>query len=51
VCTLDERPSIFIRDKPILSSDRMLQKTITARFQLKIKPLVVDLKGLGAKTN
>jgi hypothetical protein len=25
-CTLDERPSIFIRDKPILSSERMLHK-------------------------
>jgi hypothetical protein len=25
-CTLDERPSIFIRNKPIFSSDRMLLK-------------------------
>jgi hypothetical protein len=25
-CTLDERPSIFIRDKPIFSSERMLHK-------------------------
>jgi hypothetical protein len=26
VFTLDERPSIFIRDKPIFSSKRMLHK-------------------------
>jgi hypothetical protein len=25
-CTLDERPSIFITDKPIFSSERMLRK-------------------------
>jgi hypothetical protein len=25
-CTLDERPSIFIRDKPVFSSERMLHK-------------------------
>jgi hypothetical protein len=25
-CTFDERPSIFIRDKPIFSSERMLHK-------------------------
>jgi hypothetical protein len=25
-CTLDERPSILIRDKPIFSSERMLHK-------------------------
>jgi hypothetical protein len=30
--TLDERPSIFIRDKQTFSSDR---RTMTARFQLK----------------
>jgi hypothetical protein len=26
ICTFDERPSIFIRDKPIFSSERMLHK-------------------------
>jgi hypothetical protein len=42
------RPVIFIREKPILSSERMLHNT--ARVQLK-KSLIVSLKGLGAKTN
>jgi hypothetical protein len=26
ICTLDERPSIFIRDKPTFSSERMLHE-------------------------
>jgi hypothetical protein len=25
-CTFDERPSIFLRDKPIFSSERMLRE-------------------------
>jgi hypothetical protein len=29
--TLDERPSIFIRDKPIFSSERMLHKDYYSR--------------------
>jgi hypothetical protein len=37
-CTLDERPSIFIRDKPIFSSERMLHKEYYC-------------KGLGWKNN
>jgi hypothetical protein len=37
-------------DKPIFSTERMLQRTITASVQLK-KILAVSLKGLGAKTN
>jgi hypothetical protein len=32
--TLEERPSIFLRDKPIFSSERYIT-TITARVQLK----------------
>jgi hypothetical protein len=32
---LDERPSIFIRDKTIFSSKRMYIRTITARAQLE----------------
>jgi hypothetical protein len=33
---LDERPSIFIRDKPIFSSERARYiRTMTARVQLK----------------
>jgi hypothetical protein len=46
---LDERPTIFIRDKPIFSSEEDI-RTITATAQLK-KSLVVTLKGLDAKTN
>jgi hypothetical protein len=30
-------PSMFIRDKPILSSEGMLQRTMAARVQLKKK--------------
>jgi hypothetical protein len=44
---LDERPSIFIRDKPIFSSERVLHKD----YHLKKKSQVVSLKGLDAKTN
>jgi hypothetical protein len=43
---LDERPSIFIRDKPVFSSER----TMTTRVQLKKKSLVMSLKGLGTRT-
>jgi hypothetical protein len=48
---LDERPSIFIRDKTI-SSERMLHKDYYSRSSVgKKKSLVVGLKGLDAKTN
>jgi hypothetical protein len=36
------RPGIFIKEIPILSSERIYMKNKTARIQLK--------KGLGAKT-
>jgi hypothetical protein len=49
--TLDERPSIFIRDKSIISSERLLYKEYTARVQLGKKSVVVCLKVLDAKTN
>jgi hypothetical protein len=50
--TLDERPRIFIRDKPIFSSERMLHKDYYRRSSVgKKKYLVVGLKGLDAKTN
>jgi hypothetical protein len=48
--TLDDRPRIFIRDKPIFSSERMLHKVYYHRSSVK-KYLVVGLKGLDAKTN
>jgi hypothetical protein len=41
--------SLFIRDKPILSSRGMLYKDMIAGIQLKKKSLVVSLKGLVAK--
>jgi hypothetical protein len=50
-CTLDDRPSIFVRDKPIFSSERSYIRTITAGVQLKKKSLVVGLKGLDANKN
>jgi hypothetical protein len=49
---LDERPSIFTRDKPILSLETMLHKGYYRKGSVaKKKNLVANLKGLGAKTN
>jgi hypothetical protein len=48
-CTLDEITSIFVRDKPIFSSERKLHKDYYRRSSVK-KNLVVGLKGLDAKT-
>jgi hypothetical protein len=46
------RPSIFIRDKPIPSSERMLHKGYDRKGSVeRSKSLVVILKKLGAKTN
>jgi hypothetical protein len=42
---------LFVRDKPVFSSERMLYKDLTAMVQLKKKSVVVILKGLGTKTN
>jgi hypothetical protein len=49
--TLDERPSIFITDKPIFSLERMLLKDYYRESSAEKNSLVVDLKGLDAKTN
>jgi hypothetical protein len=43
--TLDEKPGIFIRDKPIFSMDRMLHKEYYRRSSAEKKSLVVGLKG------
>jgi hypothetical protein len=48
-CTFDKRPSIFIRDKPILLDedyDRM--GSVGTK---KKKNMVINFKGLDAKTN
>jgi hypothetical protein len=45
-CTLDEKPGIFIRDKPIFSSEKMLHKDYYPRSSVEKKSLVVGLKGL-----
>jgi hypothetical protein len=46
-CTLGKRPSIFIRDKLIYSSERMLHKDYYRKVSVKKKTsLVVSLKGL-----
>jgi hypothetical protein len=50
-CTLDEKPGIFIRDKPIFSSERMLHKGYYHKSSVEKKSLVVGLKGPGAKIN
>jgi hypothetical protein len=44
-------PSIFIRDKPIFSSERILPKDYDRMGSVEKIPLKVVLKGLGAKTN
>jgi hypothetical protein len=49
--TLDEKPSIFIGDKLIFSSERMLHKDYYGKSSVGKKSLVVGLTGLGAKTN
>jgi hypothetical protein len=51
ISTLDERPSIFIRDKQIFSSERMLHKDYYSKRSVEKKILIVSLKGSGAKTN
>jgi hypothetical protein len=44
--------SIFIKDKSILSSEKMLHKDYDYKGSVgKRKSLVVSLTGLGAKTN
>jgi hypothetical protein len=44
-------PSIFMKDKPIFSSERMVHKDYYRRSSAEKKNLVVGLKGLDAKTN
>jgi hypothetical protein len=52
-------PSIFTRDKPVFSSERMLRKNDDRKVSIKKeeeeeegeKTLVMILNGLGAKTN
>jgi hypothetical protein len=50
-CTLDEIPRIFVRNKPIFSSERMLHKDYYRRSSVEKNNLVVGFKGLDAKTN
>jgi hypothetical protein len=38
-CTLDEIPSIFVRDKPIFSSERMLHKDYYRRSSAEKKKM------------
>jgi hypothetical protein len=48
--TLDERPSILIRDNPIFSSERMLHKDYYRKSSVeKKKYLVVSLKEFDVK--
>jgi hypothetical protein len=51
ICTL-KRPSTFIRDKPILSPERIFHKDYDGKGSVaKKKSLIVILKGLDSKTN
>jgi hypothetical protein len=47
---LDERPSLFIRGKPIFSSERMLHENYYGKDSVVKKIMVLSLKGLDAKT-
>jgi hypothetical protein len=49
ISTLDERPRIFIRDKPILSSERMLHMDCYRKGSVE-RTLEMSLKGFDAKT-
>jgi hypothetical protein len=49
--SLDEKPSVFIRDKPIFSSERTLHKDYNRKGSVEEKSVVVDLKRPDAKTN
>jgi hypothetical protein len=51
ICILHKTPTISIRDKPILSSERMLLKEYDCKRSVEKKFLVVVLKDLDAKTN
>jgi hypothetical protein len=48
-CYHVQRPSLFIRDKPILSSERMLRKKYDDKNSIATKPLAISFKRLGAK--
>jgi hypothetical protein len=48
IYTLDKRPSIFIRDKPILLSERMLHKDCDHKGSVE-KNKIVILEGLDAE--
>jgi hypothetical protein len=45
-----QRRSLFIRDKPILSSENMLHKDYGRKGSAEKNSLVMSLKGPGAKT-
>jgi hypothetical protein len=50
-CTLDEKSSTLIRDKPIFSWERMLQNDYYHKSSAGKESLIVGLKGPGAKMN
>jgi hypothetical protein len=50
-CGNAERSSLFIRDKPSFSSERMLHKGYYLKGSGEKKSLIVSLKRLDAKTN
>jgi hypothetical protein len=44
-----QRPRLLMKDKPILSSERLLHKNYDRKNSAEKKSLVVSLKGLGPK--
>jgi hypothetical protein len=48
--TFDERPTIFIRDKSIFSSERSLHKAYDCKVSVEKISVVLKLKELDAKT-
>jgi hypothetical protein len=52
ISTLDKRPSMFIRDKPVFLSERVLHKDYDHKDSARGKKfVVVSLEGLGTRTH
>jgi hypothetical protein len=49
--TFDEIPSIFMRDKPIFSSERILRKNYYDKGSVEKESVIVSLKAFETKVN
>jgi hypothetical protein len=48
ICTFDERPGLFIRDKPIFSSETMLHTDYYHKGSVERKKQISGLEAQGA---